>query len=87
VSRAQIIALSVGNVALGATTVFGHGTARGTAGLIGLFLGVVLAFISYDDLRTRGWGWPAALIAAWSVLMTAVGLVLYVLASRRPKLT
>lgn len=84
-SRKLLLALSVLDCAFGLTALYTDGAASSVAYGLNFVLAAVLAMLTWQDLRSRGWTWQSVVSVTY-VLAPLVGLVLYAALSSRPKL-
>jgi hypothetical protein len=71
--------------AFGATALSTEGSVSGVAFGLNFTLAALLAVLTWQDLRARAWHWQAPLVGLSYLVAPLVGLVLYALASGRPK--
>ena len=83
-SRGWLLALSVLDCAFGATALATDGTTSSIAYGLNFVLAALLAVLTWQDLRARGWTWPAAAGITY-LIAPLVGLVLYAALSNRPR--
>jgi hypothetical protein len=84
-SRNALLLISVIACGFGAIALTTEGTASATAYAFNFILAALLAVLTWQDLRDRGWTWQSAVIGLSYLAAPLVGLVLYAVASRRPK--
>ena len=82
-TRAVLLGLSVVCCAFGALALKGPESVQGTAYGINVTLAVLLAVLTAQDLRKRGWRFAPLLGATY--ILPLVGLVVYALASNRER--
>lgn len=83
-SRGWLLALSVLDCAFGAVALSADGTTSSVAYGLNFVLAALLAVLTWQDLRARGWTWQSAASITY-LIAPLVGLVLYAALSSRPK--
>ena len=82
-SRAQLLGLSVLDCVFGLVYLYSDGSVSNIALGLNFILAALLMVLTYQDLRARGWTWPAAASITY-LIAPLVGLVLYAALSNRP---
>lgn len=83
-SRVQLLALSVLDCVFGLIYLYSDGAVSNLALGLNFVLAALLVVLTYQDLRSRGWSWPAAASVTY-LIAPLIGLVLYAALSNRPK--
>lgn len=83
--RAQLLGLSVVDCVFGIVALSTGGTVASVALGVNFVLAALLMVLTWQDLRARGWTWHAGVVGVSYLLAPLVGLVLYAVASGRPR--
>jgi hypothetical protein len=86
VTRGSLLGLSVIDCVFGVVALTSDGSTKTTFLMLNFLLAVVLAILTAQDLRHRGWSWRALVIGASYAIAPLVGLIAYAIASDRPKI-
>lgn len=84
-SRTALLAASVVACGFGAIALAADGAVSAVAFVMNGVLALLLMVLTWQDLRQRGWTWQSAVVGLSYVVAPLVGLVLYAVASGRPK--
>lgn len=83
--RNGLLALSVLACLFGIGSLTTSGTASEVFLLLNFLLAALLMVLTWQDLRARGWTWQAPVVGVSYLFAPLVGLVLYAVASNRPR--